>query len=519
MTESAAGNSGNIISGNIISKNVIIVGAGLAGLFAALKLAPQRVTIITSTGLGTGGSSVWAQGGIAAALGDDDKSKDHAEDTQRAGGGLTRREMADILSDNIAARIEDLGRLGIRFDQDERQQFLLSQEAGHRTRRIVRSAGDMAGQKIMRGLTEAARRAAHITILEHHHVGRLAHHDGEVDGVFVQQEGRADWEYYPAQAVVLATGGCGHLYQMTTNPPQALGAGLAMAALAGAQIADAEFVQFHPTALNVNVDPAPLATEALRGEGAVLVNAQGRRFASELATRDLVARAVAQAVQQGGAFLDARGITSLDITTHFPVICAACAQAGLDPKKDLIPIAPAAHYHMGGVATDRHGRSSLRGLWVCGESAANGMHGANRLAGNSLGEALVFAALAAQDIDSRPLPDKQPIYKNFCNQKNAAPQIAQELRYIMNEYVGVMRDEDGLKMALAQITALDDQARGHVATENMLITAQMIAAAALARRESRGAHYRKDYPEPDSSQASRAFFTLSQARDIEKELV
>ena len=502
-------------------QDIIVVGAGLAGLFTALKLAPHSVTVITSAGLGTGGSSPWAQGGIAAALGADDAPTHHADDTQIAGGGIADRDMAKILTQEIAARIEDLAAFGIAFDRGEAQQFLLSQEAGHRTRRIVRSAGDMAGQKIMLGLTKAARQAEHITIIENCAVGRLAHQDGEVHGVFAQKEGARDWEYMPASAVVLATGGCGHLYKTTTNPPQAIGAGLAMAAQAGAQIADAEFVQFHPTALAIDIDPAPLATEALRGEGALLIDSHGQRFmkcispAAELASRDLVARAVAQAVHQGGAFLDARVITSVDIAVHFPVICETCRRVGLDPKKDLIPIAPAAHYHMGGIAADQYGKSSLQNLWVCGESAANGTHGANRLAGNSLGEALVFAARAAQNIEAGALEHKQKTYKNFQDQKNHDPQIEAELRQIMTEYVGVMRDEVNLKKALALITALEAKAQTHTQMENMLITARFIAAAALLRRESRGAHHRKDHPSPDPAQAHRIFLTLAQARDIE----
>ncbi len=512
MSEGIAGTSG---------KDIIVVGAGLAGLFAALKLAPKPVTVITSAGLGAGGSSAWAQGGIAAALGENDTTTQHADDTQIAGGGIADRAMTEILTQNIAARIDDLIAFDIPFDHDQAQQFLLSQEAGHRTRRIVRSAGDMAGQKIMRGLTEAARQAAHITILEHCAVGRLAHQNDQVHGVFIQQQNGHDWQYMPAHAVALATGGCGHLYQTTTNPPQAIGSGLAMAAQAGAQIADAEFVQFHPTALNIGIDPAPLATEALRGEGAVLIDQNGRRFmkcvnpAAELAPRDLVARAVAHAAQQGGVFLDARAITSVDITAHFPVICAACDRVGLDPKKDLIPIIPAAHYHMGGVATDQHGRSSLQNLWICGESAANGTHGANRLAGNSLGEALVFAALTAADISASAARQISPAApQNFKDTKEYDPQIEKQLRQTMSAYVGVIRNKTGLQKALSSIAALEDKARGHTQMENMLITARLIATAALLRRESRGAHHRTDYPQPDPSQAQRVFLTLDQARDM-----
>ena len=497
---------------------IMIVGAGLAGLWTALKLAPRQVSVISAAPLGQGAASAWAQGGIAAALDQQDSAALHAEDTQRAGAGMSNHHIAELLARHIPDEIEALVKLGIQFDRDDAEIFLLSREAGHQKRRIVRAKGDMAGQAIMRGITHAALNAEHITLIENHIVGRLAHEDGQVGGVFVKDD--AAWELIPAAAVLLATGGIGQLYQMTTNPPQALGTGLAMAAIAGAQIADAEFVQFHPTALSIGIDPAPLATEALRGEGALLVDHHGHRFmlevdqTAELAPRDIVARAVARAVEQGGAFLDARKITSVDLTAHFPIICKACQQIGLDPQKDLIPIAPAAHYHMGGIACDQYGQSSLDGLWVCGEAAANGLHGANRLAGNSLGEALVFASFAAQHIKAgaRNITPKPLQYKSQNNINTSM--VKEKLKRIMSDHVGVARDHQGLTSALSQIQKMEAQYQGSIENENMLTAAKIITAAALKRTESRGAHYRRDFPSQNPSQAEHHMLTLSEIDDI-----
>jgi len=488
---------------------IVIVGAGLAGLWTALKLAPRPTLIVSSAPLGQGAASLWAQGGIAAALGAEDSAASHVADTQRAGAGLSETKFAHLLSEHIGAEIKALIELGVDFDRDENERFLLSREAGHQTRRIVRSKGERAGQAIMHAITRAAAQAEHIRFLENHYVGRLAHKEGKVAGIYIETP--KGWEMIAASAVVLATGGIGQLYRMTTNPPQALGAGLAMAALAGAEIADAEFVQFHPTALAIGSDPAPLATEALRGEGAVLLDHLGHRFmleehvAAELAPRDIVARAVAHAAQQGGAFLDARHMTNIDLATHFPIICAACKKVGLDPYRDVIPIAPAAHYHMGGIACNANGRTSLAGLWACGETAATGVHGANRLAGNSLAEALVLANFVALDIET-----SDPPTTHACLQASSTPKekTITKVKRLMSDYVGVVRSAAGLKQALSEIQLLEKKNQGIVFDENILIVAKIITAAALQRTESRGAHYREDYPQPDPQQAQHSLLTL-----------
>jgi L-aspartate oxidase len=325
---------------------------------------------------------------------------------------------------------------------------------------------------------------------------------------------------------VLATGGVGHLYRVTTNPIDACGAGVAMAAHAGAIIADAEFVQFHPTAIDIGADPAPLATESLRGEGAIIVDRDGRRFladidpAAELAPRDIVARGVfASIANDKGAFLDARAAIGNEFATRFPTVYASCMEAGIDPVTTPIPIAPAAHYHMGGAATDARGRTSLAGLWAAGEVASTGLHGANRLASNSLLEAIVFGARVAQDIAAVPGVQAAIDASSHSGEHigaTAESVIVEELRDAMAADVGVIRDGAGLTHALRVIGRLRSQAKSAL-TQNMLTTALLITSAAYARRESRGAHFRSDFPHAEAALAQRSKMTLAQAHDIERE--
>jgi len=325
---------------------------------------------------------------------------------------------------------------------------------------------------------------------------------------------------------VLATGGLGHLYRITTNPLDAKGLGVAMAARAGALIADAEFVQFHPTAIDIDVDPAPLATESLRGEGATIVDRSGHRFlpdidpAGELAPRDIVARAVFASIRAGhGAFLDARTSVGATFPDRFPTVYASCRAAGLDPVVTPIPIAPAAHYHMGGVWTDAQGRTSLEGLWAIGEVASTGVHGANRLVSNSLLEAVVFADRAAADIRQAKLPvidaGAQPV-RATTGRASDDLAIVEELRDLMSANVGVIRDAAGLAGALHELGRLRARA-SDIEIVNMLTTSTLIAAAALTRRESRGAHFRADHPRPDPAQAHRSRMTLDMALRIADE--
>src|ERR1700722_9794608 len=387
--------------------NVVIVGGGLAGLFCALKLAPRPVTVISAAPLGQGASTAWAQGGIAAAVAEGDSAEAHAADTIAVGAGLVNETIALGIAREAGARIHDLLRYGVPFDRDLEGRLAVGREAAHSARRIVHVRGDMAGKAIMSALIEAVRATPSIRVIEGFAAEALLTDDGAVTGLQIRKVGDATAKSLAiaSRAVVLATGGIGHLYAVTTNPAEASGLGLAIAARAGAVIADPEFVQFHPTAIMVGRDPAPLATEALRGEGATLINDKGERFMlarhplAELAPRDIVARGVFAEITAGhGVFLDATAALGAHFAEQFPTVHASCMSAGIDPTRQPIPVAPAAHYHMGGIAVDVHGRTSLRGLWAGGEVSSTGAHGANRLASNSLLEAVVYAARIAEDV-------------------------------------------------------------------------------------------------------------------------
>jgi L-aspartate oxidase len=504
---------------------IVIVGGGLAGVFCALKLAPRPVAILAPTPVGASGSSYWAQGGIAAAVEEGDTPERHADDTAAAGGGIVDRDIALGMAREARARVEDLAAMGAPFDRANGGGFAPSQEAAHSHRRIVRVMGDAAGRAIMETLEKQVARTPSITIVDGYAAQDLVTHNRRVIGVRAR-DGSGRSCVIPCAALVLATGGVGHLYRLTTNPVEARGVGVAMAARAGALIADAEFVQFHPTAIDVEADPAPLATEALRGEGAIIVDRNGRRFlldvdpAAELAPRDIVARGVFASLKAGqGAFLDARVAVGAQFPTRFPNVYASCMAAGVDPVTTPIPIAPAAHYHMGGVWTDASGRTSIDGLWAIGEVASTGVHGANRLASNSLLEAVVFGARAAADIAASELPD---LFRTLPADR-AEPlahdndfAVVEELRDLMSANVGVIRDGAGLAGALKAIRRLSARTRD-IEVSNMLTTALMIAAAALARRESRGAHFRSDYPAPDPALARRSQMTLADALRVARE--
>ena len=508
--------------------DVVIVGGGLAGLFCALKLAPRPVTLISAAPLGEGASSAWAQGGIAAAVADGDSAEAHAADTVAVGGGIVDEEIALGLAREAGARIHDLLHYGVPFDRDLEGKLAVGREAAHSARRIVHVRGDMAGKAIITALTDAVRKTPSIRVIEGFVAEALLSDDGAVTGLQLRKadDATARPVTIASRAVVLATGGIGHLYAVTTNPCEASGFGLAIAARAGAMIADPEFVQFHPTAIMVGRDPAPLATEALRGEGATLINEAGERFMlsahplAELAPRDIVARGVFAEISAGrGAFLDARQALGARFAEKFPTVHASCFAAGLDPAKQPIPVAPAAHYHMGGIAVDAKGRTSLRGLWAGGEVASTGAHGANRLASNSLLEAVVFAARIAEDIGGEAIAAPAKLPPVLVVPRNCAmPALAEKnLRAMMSSHVGVIRDSERLAEAVRNFASLERET-GNIVLRNMATTALLVAASAWTRCESRGAHYRADYPVEKPLLAHRTMTTLAAAREIAETL-
>ncbi|MBE3637965.1 L-aspartate oxidase [Mangrovicoccus algicola] len=508
---------------------VVILGAGIGGLSAALALAPRPVLVVSPQVLGEGASSAWAQGGIAAAMGPSDSAADHARDTVGAGAGLVDAAVAAAVAGEAPQRIRDLTLLGAPFDRDPAGGYVLSREAAHSRPRVVRIGGDRAGAGIMRALIAAIRATPSVQVLEGVAACGLHLRHGRVAGAELMRIG-ADGAAasrpvcVTAPAILLAGGGAGGLFAVTTNPPGIAGQAVGLAARAGALIADAEFVQFHPTALDLGRDPAPLATEALRGAGAVLRDASGAPIMAglhpdaDLAPRDVVARAVFAAARAGRRpVLDATQAPGAAILQEFPEVSRACLAAGIDPARQPMPVAAAAHYHIGGVQSDARGRSSLPGLWVCGEAACTGLHGANRLASNGLLEALVFARRAAADM-ATCLPSAAPSPEVVLPPLRPLPPpdaaLVLRLRQAMTAGAGVIRDAAGLSRCLAEIAEIEAAARACPVLVNMTATATLIAAAALLRRESRGAHFRSDFPRPAGGAGCRSRLTLQAALEI-----
>jgi L-aspartate oxidase len=471
---------------------VVIVGAGLAGLSAALALAPLPVLLISAAPIGEQASSGWAQGGIAAAIGADDSPALHAADTRAAGDGLCDPAVVARIIAAGPRLIAALRQSGVRFDAD------LGLEAAHGRRRIVHAA-DGTGREVMRALAERVRGTPSITLL-HGQVRRLVVRDGTVTGVTL-----ATGQSIAASQVVLATGGLGGLYAHTTNPRASWGQGLLLAAQAGAVLTDLEFVQFHPTALDTGRDPMPLISEAVRGEGATLIDETGARFTAELAPRDVVSRAVSAHLSAGHrVFLDATAMGTA-FARHFPGITQACAESGLDPATQPIPVRPAAHYHMGGIATCADGATSVPGLYACGECSGTGLHGANRLASNSLLEAAICGAAVAEAIKSSPVA--LPARGVMRDQAASPPDRVAPVRPIMTAALGVLRHRAGMERAIGELLRLVDE-RGP--SSGPATVGLLVALSALRREESRGAHCRTDYPD-HAATARRSRITLTEA--------
>ncbi len=490
-----------------LTGRVVVIGAGVAGLTAALELAPRPVLLLSKAPLGAEGSTLWAQGGMAAALGPDDSPAFHAADTIAAGAGLCDAAIVERFARAAPETVDRLARLGVRFDRANDGGFALGLEAVHSRRRIAHAGGDGTGRELMRALVAAARTTPSIVALEGFEARRLIVEDNSVRGLLAF--GPSGPTLLAADRVVIATGGIGGLYDDSTNPPGSFGQGLALAALAGAVVADMEFVQFHPTALDVADRPMPLVSEAVRGEGAILIDDAGERFMNdtrggELAPRDVVARAIWKKRAEGRrVFLDARKAIGARFDARFPVIAAACRAGGVDPAREPIPVRPAQHYHMGGIAVDAQGRSSIAGLWACGEVACTGLHGANRLASNSLTEAAAFGAVVARSIEGAPASPHvwlRPM-------QTPAPANPAAVRPIMSGAAGVVRDGETLCAALRPLAAMAWSA-GPAA--DPAAVALMIVVAALRRDHSIGAHSRLDCPGPPAD-PHRSALTLADA--------
>jgi L-aspartate oxidase len=457
---------------------VTVVGAGAAGLYTALCAAREgaSVTLVSATPLAES-SSWFAQGGLAAALTAQDSPELHLRDTIVAGRGAVRESAARVLCDQAPEAVRDLTRLGVRFDADHDGRLALGLEGGHSTRRIVHAGGAATGRRLVRQLSAVVAEHPTIDVLEGRRVVQVLVHGARCVGVRLDDGG-----VIASGAVVLATGGAAALWARTTNPAVAVGGGLLLAFAAGAALADLELVQFHPTAVaGGNGADGFLVTEAVRGEGARLLDVRGERFVDELAPRDEVARAVQHQMALSGApsvDLDMRDVDP----ALFPNVVSALRRAGIDPERQLVPVAPAAHYVMGGIATDLEARATLAGLYAVGECSCTGLHGANRLASNSLSECFVFGARAARSAVAQPEPDPAAVAELAAAPGPERPPVAsQASRQALWRHAGLERDAAGLE----QLTA----------DEHPLV--RLIARSALARTESRGAHQRTDFPAPD----------------------
>jgi len=483
-----------MIVDDFIAAPVVVVGGGIAGLSTALTL--RGCVVVANEPIG-GGASALAQGGIAAALGYGDSPDLHSADTLRVAAGLADPDVVALVTQAAAGRVDWLRTLGVAFDLTPSGAFELGREAAHGQPRIVHARGDRTGAAVMSAMRDSVMRRPDIRVLEGFEFIDLVTSGHRIAGVLLESPAGLRLAVITPH-VVLATGGIGGCFDRTTNPPTSRGAGLAAAIRRGALLADLEFVQFHPTALAIDADPMPLVTEALRGAGAVLLDESGDRFMirihpdAELAPRDVVARSVSAITGQGRqVLLDATGVPELP--TRFPGACELARAAGLDATSQPLPVATAAHFHMGGVATDARGATSLTGLWACGEVATTGLHGGNRLASNSLLEGLVFGERIAQAIRAANLPPtKGPleVSSNLQAPGSDGARVA-DLRQVVGGSLGPSRSANSLEAAQRRLDAWAPASRAEV---TLIVVALQLLRAALGRRESRGSHQRRDYP-------------------------
>ncbi|MGL5269095.1 MAG: L-aspartate oxidase [Selenomonadaceae bacterium] len=492
-----------------LSSDCLIVGAGVAGLIAAWYAAERgcRVMLAVKDTLQDSNTNK-AQGGIAAVFAADDDTALHAADTLTAGAGICDESIVHLVVEEGRQQVKELMELGAVFDHRPDGRLALGREGCHSRARILHAQGDATGAEVVRSLLARVEAHRNITICEHSYVADLLVTDGCCRGALLLHNGK-ELGIVRSTAVILATGGCGRLYRHTTNPEGATGSGCAIAYRAGAELTDMEFIQFHPTALALPGCPNFLISEAVRGAGALLLNARGQRFMTdyhelaELAPRDVVARAIFHEMgpeKNIPVYLDAAGVAA--VADKFPMIAATCRTYGVDIAREPIPIAPAAHYMMGGIRVDDHGRTNISGLFACGETACTGLHGANRLASNSLLEGLVFGRRAAETIGGQ-VPALSEEYWHYAGQgKSFTVKDIEELQNVMTCGLGIVRDAGGLKAAKIALAGMQVVAEGTTANcildleyRNMLQTASLIVQAAEKREESRGAHYRLDYPQ------------------------